>query len=146
MIRRQLSPLKLLTSRPSLTFGKITNSQLRFYSPRRIKRGGFNGKEYRERPWNPYEEAERLYQQQQYQQEYQQPIQQQYYYEPNNNSPYDITYQPNLPDADGWIKYSDGVSQILSQPCIVMERKLELMNVFLVCCLLLKKNAYSLHF
>lgn len=132
MIRRQLTSWKLLTARPLLATGKIANSQLRFYSPRKLNRGGFNKRDYQERPWNPYEEAERLYQQQQYQKEYQEPIQQQYYYEQPSNSPYDITYQPNLPDADGWIKYSDGISQILSQPCLVMERKIEFMNLFLV--------------
>lgn len=83
---------------------KFSSQQLRFYSPRQSRRNPNNG--YKEQP------------------------QQQYTYEePDVTYSYPNAYQ--APSSGGYLQYSDGIADMVSQPCLVMERQMEMMNVFL---------------
>lgn len=94
-----------------LTASQI-QQQLRNYSPRKIKR-------------DPYGAAS---------QEQQQNTS---YYEPENVTYSYPQYTSAAPPPGSVLQYSDGIANILSQPCLVMERKMEFMNVFLVSTILL---------
>lgn len=111
------SPVLSLLSTKSLKFSAAaatsqqwstcTKNQVRFYSPRQIRRNGPQG--YDNRQYNDdqysYEEPKVTYSY------------------PNSS--------PSFSSA-GYLQYSDPLVDIISQPCLVMERQVEFMNLFLV--------------
>lgn len=112
--RTRFSPQSLLLPESSLGRNVMKNQipknqldQIRFYSPRRIRRDPFSGSQQDE------------YQQQDY-----------VYEEPKVTYSYPQFSTPQS-SGGGILQYSDPISELLSQPCLVMERKIEFMNMFL---------------